>query len=178
MGGFILGFDTDRDDVFDRMVDFIQQSAIPVAMVGLLQAMPGTQLFRRLRTEGRILDAGDGDNTDCKLNFIPRMDPARLVEGYRSVMRRIYSHEAYYQRVKLLLSRCRPTTTGHFTYANLRAFFSSIVRQGVLSRGRFSYWRFVLSTALHTPRSFGVAMTLAVKGYHFQVMTERLLEQQ
>jgi len=178
MGGFILGFDTDREDVFDRMVEFIQKSAIPVAMVGLLQAMPGTQLFRRLRSEGRILDGGDGDNTDCTLNFIPRMDSARLVEGYRSVMRRIYSHEAYYERVRLLLSRCRPTSTGRFTFANLRAFFSSIVRQGMLSSGRLSYWRFVLSTALHTPRSFGVAMTLAVKGYHFQIMTQRLLEQE
>jgi len=178
MGGFILGFDTDREDVFDRMVEFIQQSAIPVAMVGLLQAMPGTQLFRRLRSEGRIVDGGDGDNTDCKLNFIPHMDAARLVEGYRSVMRQIYSHEAYYARVKMLLSRCRPAQTGRFTCANLRAFFSSIVRQGVLSSGRISYWRFLLTTALRTPRSLGVAMTLAVKGYHFQVMTERLLEQE
>jgi radical SAM superfamily enzyme YgiQ (UPF0313 family) len=49
MGGFILGFDTDREDIFDRMVEFIQKSGIPIAMVGLLQAMPGTQLFRRLR---------------------------------------------------------------------------------------------------------------------------------
>jgi hypothetical protein len=47
-----------------------------------------------------------------------------------------------------------------------------------MGRGRLCYWRFMLSTALHTPRSFGVAMTLAVKGYHFHVMTERLLEQQ
>jgi radical SAM superfamily enzyme YgiQ (UPF0313 family) len=178
MGGFILGFDTDREDVFDRMVEFIQKSAIPVAMVGLLQAMPGTQLFRRLRSEGRILDAGDGDNTDCRLNFIPRMDSARLVEGYRSVMQRIYSHEAYYARVKLLLSRCRPTSTGRFTCANLRALVSSIVRQGLMGRGRLSYWRFMLTTALRYPRSFGVAMTLAVKGYHFHIMTERLLEQE
>ena len=178
MGGFILGFDTDREDVFDRMVDFIQKSAIPVAMVGLLQAMPGTQLFRRLHSEGRILNGGDGDNTDCKLNFIPRMDSARLVEGYRSVMRRIYSHEAYYARVKLLLSRSRPTSTGRFTYGNLRAFFSSVVRQGVMSSGRLSYWRFVLTTALRYPRSFGKAMTLAVMGYHFQIMTQRLLEQE
>ncbi len=178
MGGFILGFDTDREDVFDRMVEFIQKSGIPVAMVGLLQAMPGTQLFRRLRSEGRILDAGDGDNTDCHLNFIPRMAPARLVAGYRSVMRRIYSHEAYYARVRLLLSRCRPAHTGHLTYANLRALATSIVRQGLLGRGRFSYWRFLLTAAIRYPRSFGVAMTLAVKGYHFQRMTERLLEQE
>ena len=74
MGGFILGFDTDREDIFDRMVEFIQKSGIPVAVVGLLQAVPGTQLFRRLGKEGRILDARHGDNTDDKLNFIPQMD--------------------------------------------------------------------------------------------------------
>ena len=71
MGGFILGFDTDREDIFDRMVEFIQKSGIPIAMVGLLQAMPGTQLFRRLRGEGRIVDAGGGDNTGDRLNFLP-----------------------------------------------------------------------------------------------------------
>jgi hypothetical protein len=110
------------------------------------------------------------------LNFIPRMDATRLLEGYRSVMKRIYSYPAYYERVKMLLARCGSTTNGHFTYANVRAFFSSIVRQGIISRGRFSYWKFMLTTAIRTPRSFGVAMTFAVKGYHFHVMTQRLLE--
>jgi radical SAM superfamily enzyme YgiQ (UPF0313 family) len=176
MGGFILGFDTDREDVFDRMVDFIQQSAIPVAMVGLLQAMPGTQLFRRMWKEGRILDAGDGNNTDCKLNFLPRMDAARLVEGYRSVLNRIYSCDAYYERVKLLLSRFPSRSKQRLSYANMRAMVSSIIRQGVLSRGRLSYWRFVLTAATRYRQSFGMAMTLAVMGYHFQVMTERLSE--
>ncbi len=175
MGGFILGFDTDREDVFDRMVDFIQSSGIPLAMVGLLQAMPGTQLFRRLRSEGRILNGGGGNNVACDLNFIPRMDAARLVEGYRSVMRRIYSPTAYYARVKLLLSRSNPTATGRLTVANLRALVSSIVRQGIFNRGRLAYWKFMLSTAFHHPRSFGVGMTLAVKGFHFQVMTRELL---
>jgi radical SAM superfamily enzyme YgiQ (UPF0313 family) len=177
MGGFILGFDTDPDDVFDRMVDFIQKSGIPLAMVGLLQAMPGTQLFRRLRSEGRILNTGGGDNVACDLNFIPRMDAARLIEGYRSVMRRIYSHEAYYARVRLLLSRSRPTGTGRVTFANLRAVVSSIVRHGIIGRGRFSYWKFMLTTAIHHPRSLGIGLTLAVKGYHFQIMTRRLLQQ-
>jgi radical SAM superfamily enzyme YgiQ (UPF0313 family) len=175
MGGFILGFDTDREDVFDRMVEFIQKSAIPLAMVGLLQAMPGTQLFRRLRSEGRILNAGGGNNTDCNLNFIPHMDATRLVEGYRSVMKRIYSRDAYYERAKLLLSRCRPTNTGRLTFINLRAILSSVVRQGIIGKGQISYWKFMLTTLTRYPRSFGVAMTLAVKGYHFQIITERLI---
>jgi radical SAM superfamily enzyme YgiQ (UPF0313 family) len=176
MGGFILGFDTDREDVFDRMVDFIQQSAIPVAMVGLLQAMPGTQLFRRMWKEGRILDAWDGNNTDCKLNFLPRMDAARLVEGYRSVLTRIYSCDAYYERVRLLLSRLPAPIKQRVSLANFRAMASSIIRQGILGRGRLSYWKFVLTAATRYRQSFGMAMTLAVMGYHFQVMTERLTE--
>jgi radical SAM superfamily enzyme YgiQ (UPF0313 family) len=175
MGGFILGFDTDREDVFDRMVEFIQTSAIPVAMVGLLQALPGTQLFRRLWREDRIVDAGDGNNTDCKLNFLPRMDAARLVEGYRSVLRQIYSCDAYYERVKLFLNRCHPTSRQRLSYANLRAMVSSVVRQGLLGKGRLSYWKFVLTAATRYRRSFGMAMTFAVMGYHFQIMTDRLM---
>ncbi len=180
MGGFILGFDTDRDDIFDRMVDFIQKSGIPVAMVGLLQAMPGTQLFRRLRKEGRILDAGHGDNTGDKLNFLPNMDPAKLVEGYRSVLKRIYSCEAYYERVRLYLSRTQPKSGVRssrqrwLTRGNARAFVTSLVRQGVFSRQRWSYWKFLLTVATRYRHCVGAAMTLAVMGYHLQVMTDRL----
>jgi radical SAM superfamily enzyme YgiQ (UPF0313 family) len=184
MGGFILGFDTDRDDIFDRMVEFIQKSGIPIAMVGLLQAMPGTQLFRRLRREGRIVDTGGGNNTDDKLNFLPNMDAARLVEGYRSVLKQIYSCEAYYERVRLYLSRTQPKPAPHsaerssrqqwLTRANARAFVTSIVRQGVFGRQRWSYWKFLLTVATRYRHCVGSAMTLAVMGYHFQVMTQKM----
>ena len=192
MGGFILGFDTDKEDIFDRMVEFIEKSGIPIAMVGLLQAMPGTQLFRRLRREGRIVDAGCGNNTFCdRLNFLPRMDAAKLVGGYREVMKRIYSCEAYYERVKLYLNRSHPQPEklprGHrvksqprqptepwMTRANLRALAHSIVRQGVFGRHKWSYWKFLAEAATRYRRCFGAAMTLAIMGYHFQVMTQKL----
>jgi radical SAM superfamily enzyme YgiQ (UPF0313 family) len=185
MGGFILGFDTDREDIFDRMVEFIQKSGIPIAMVGLLQAMPGTQLFRRLDQEGRILDPGNGDNTADRLNFLPRMDATRLVEGYRSVLKRIYSCEPYYERVKLYLRRTQPprgerrhgnrqTRQRWMTRGNARAFVTSIIRQGIFGRRRWSYWKFLSTVAARYPHGVGTAMTLAVMGYHFQVMTDRL----
>jgi radical SAM superfamily enzyme YgiQ (UPF0313 family) len=180
MGGFILGFDTDRDDIFDRMVEFIQKSGIPIAMVGLLQAMPGTQLFQRLWKEGRILDEGKGDNTSDNLNFLPKMDAIKLVEGYRSVLKQIYSCEAYYDRVKLYLSRIQPLPGERragqqwLTMGNARAFVTSIVRQGVFGRQRWSYWKFLLTVATRYRHCVGTAMTLAVMGYHFQVMTRRL----
>jgi radical SAM superfamily enzyme YgiQ (UPF0313 family) len=185
MGGFILGFDTDREDIFDRMVEFIQKSGIPIAMVGLLQAMPGTQLFRRLGQEGRILDSGNGDNTADTQNFVPRMDTTRLVEGYRSVLKRIYSCEAYYERVKLYLKRTQPrsderkhgerqTRQRWVTRGNARAFVTSIIRQGVFGRQRWTYWKFLSTVSTRYPHCLGTAMTLAVMGYHFQVMTDRL----
>jgi len=176
MGGFILGFDTDREDIFDRLVEFIQKSAIPIAMVGLLQALPGTQLFRRLTSEGRILHDGEGNNTGCELNFLPRMNPERLLAGYRSVLRRIYACDAYYARVRDYLSRCRPHYRPHFSFGNVRALFLSVLRQGIRGKARLSYWKFFLSAATRHRRSFGAAMTLAVMGYHFQIMTEQLSE--
>ncbi len=165
MGGFILGFDTDRDDIFDRMVEFIQKSGIPIAMVGLLQAMPGTQLFRRLWREGRIVDAGGGDNTGGMLNFLPHMDAAKLVEGYRSVLKRIYSSAAYYERVKLYLSRTQPKPDKHaagsashgqqwVTCANARAFvnFDSSARESSAGQSGVTG-----SFCLRWPRAIAIA---------------------
>jgi hypothetical protein len=108
------------------------------------------------------------------------MDAAKLIEGYREVLKRIYSCEAYYERVKLYLSRthARPekgnTRQRWLTKSNARAFVTSIVRQGVFGRQRWSYWRFVMTVATRYRHCVGAAMTLAVMGYHFQVMTQRL----
>jgi hypothetical protein len=142
--------------------------------------MPGTQLFRRLGREGRIVDAGGGDNTGGALNFLPHMDAAKLGEGYRSVLKRIYGCEAYYERVKLYLNRTQPkhgerkSQQQWVTRANARAFVTSLVRQGVFSRQRWSYWKFLLAVATRYRHCVGAAMTLAVMGYHLQVITDNL----
>ena len=91
--------------------EFIQESAIPVAMVGLLQALPGTQLYRRLEQEGRLVSDADGNNIDCNLSFVPRMSAQRLLDGYRSILKRIYAPDAYYDRVRRFLERYQPTRT-------------------------------------------------------------------
>ena len=96
MAGFIVGFDNDPEDVFDKQVEFIQESAIPIAMVGLLQALPGTQLYRRLGREGRLVRDANGNNIECNLSFIPTMSAQRLLDGYRPILKRIYAPEAYY----------------------------------------------------------------------------------
>ncbi len=107
MGGFIVGFDSDRPSIFQRQIDFIQKSGIVTAMVGMLQAPPGTRLFDRLQRESRVVNTFSGDNVDGTTNIIPRMGIDRLLDGYQSIMKQIYSPKNYYRRVRTLLKELK-----------------------------------------------------------------------
>ena len=80
--GFIVGFDSDTETTFQRQIDFIQQSGIVSAMVGLLNAPKKTALYRRYESENRIISEASGNNTDLSLNYVPVMDAETLVAGY------------------------------------------------------------------------------------------------
>ncbi len=177
MAGFIVGFDNDPEEIFDRQVEFIQESGIPLAMVGLLLALPGTQLYRRLSKEGRILAEGSGNNMNLTLNFIPKMNPERLVEGYRSILKRIYDPDAYYDRVRRFLAES-PRAFHHAprTSSDYLAVLRSMIKQGVLGESRSSYWKFFLEAATKYRYAFDRAMMLAIMGYHFQTLTRIVCE--
>jgi len=168
MAGFIIGFDSDPESVFDDQVKFIQESGIPLAMVGLLEALPGTQLYRRLLREGRILDDGHGNSMNSQLNFVPKMNPKRLVEGYQSVVKHIYHPDVYYERIRRFLSEYRPAYHPRRRLSDYVAFARSIVKQGVVGEARLSYWRFLFAAATRHRHAFGRAVRLAIIGYHFQ----------
>ncbi|MCL5965650.1 MAG: B12-binding domain-containing radical SAM protein [Deltaproteobacteria bacterium] len=174
MGGFILGFDQDTPEIFERQIAFIREAAIPVSMVGLLTAMPNTRLWRRLSEEGRILRQSIGDNTAALLNFIPRMDPKTLLAGYRDVMASIYSPKAYFERARALLSRLGPSPKIHLVLSDYLALCRSFIRQGVFARYRKAYWQFLGSALFRTRRHLGLAVTLAIMGHHFFTLTDRL----
>jgi radical SAM superfamily enzyme YgiQ (UPF0313 family) len=176
MAGFIVGFDNDPEDIFDRQVEFIQESGIPLAMVGLLLALPGTQLYRRLEREGRIVDEGRGNNMDLQLNFIPKMNAQRLVEGYRSILERIYHPDAYYDRVRRFLDNFEPVAHTRRRISDYKAFVRSILKQGVLGDSRRSYWKFLLEASTRYRHAFDTAITLAIMGYHFQTLTRLVCE--
>jgi radical SAM superfamily enzyme YgiQ (UPF0313 family) len=169
MGGFIVGFDSDQPNVFERQLSFIQESGIVTAMVGLLNALPKTRLFARLTAEGRILRQTTGDNLDGVLNFIPALDRDVLVEGYRSLVKRLYAPRAYYQRALTFLGNYRrggPKTRP--SRSDLMAFLRSLWVLGVRSRGRRAYWSYVLRSLLFHRRRFAEAMNLAILGHHYR----------
>ncbi len=176
-GGFILGFDSDPPSAVDRLVDYIQQTGIVTAMVGLLQAMPGTKLHERLRRAGRLLPGASGDNVDGTTNIVPLPGRAPLADGYRDLLRRIYSPEAYYRRVRTYLRTYRrPQLKGRvdagFLWEQGLAFVRSIVRLGIIGRERAQYWRLLGWTLLTRPRALPRAVTFAIFGYHYRKIVE------
>ncbi|MFC2077303.1 B12-binding domain-containing radical SAM protein [Candidatus Bipolaricaulota bacterium] len=168
-GGFIVGFDSDTPAIFQRQIDFIQESGIVTAMVGLLQAIPGTRLFERLRAEGRLRDQVSGNNADGTTNFVPAMDFDTLQAGYRRIMRTIYSPRLHYRRIKVFLREYTlPRNRTHLDLQHILAFLRSIYHLGIKSRGRFHYWKLLVWAAVRRPKAFPLAVTLAIYGYHFR----------
>ncbi|MGH9857955.1 MAG: B12-binding domain-containing radical SAM protein, partial [Acidobacteriota bacterium] len=172
LSGFIVGFDSDPPDVFNRVIEFIRHSAIPVSMVGILSALPGTQLTRRLLKEGRLITESNGNNTLLDLNFVPTMDPTKLVEGYKRIVTTIYESKHYYQRVLDFLSHYKPRIRQKLTADDALAFFNSIVKLGIQSEDRTQYWKFLYQAYRTNRQAFSEAVTLAIMGYHFQKVTE------
>jgi hypothetical protein len=177
MAGFIVGFDNDPDDVFERQIEFIRESAIPLAMVGLLTALPDTQLWRRLNREGRLLLESTGNNTDCSLNFVPKMDATRLIEGYKTIMRVIYSPGEYYQRALDCLERVvagAPESQHNRFASDVASLFRIVLALGVRDRARAEFWRYLSRALTRHREKFADAMRLAAVGYHFRKLTEGL----
>jgi radical SAM superfamily enzyme YgiQ (UPF0313 family) len=172
-GGFIVGFDSDTASVFQRQIDFIQRSGIVTAMVGLLQAFPGTKLHDRLRREGRLLEPVSGDNANGDTNIVPVMPLDVLTEGYRRMLRKIYAPKQYYQRIRTFLRQYRlPHIAMRTDRSHFVAFLRSLYRLGIVGRERLYYWRMLVGTALRRPRMVPLAVTLAICGHHFRRVAE------
>jgi radical SAM superfamily enzyme YgiQ (UPF0313 family) len=175
MGGFIVGFDSDQQDVFKQQFEFIQRSGVVTAMVGLLTALPKTQLYQRLLSEGRIETETTGNNTQATLNFKPKLDRDFLIAGYRELMKSLYEPKTYYQRIRIFLENHRPSGPNlRLTALDIQALFKSFWLLGIRHSGRMAYWRFSLGTLLRRPRHFRNAVELAIVGYHFRLIANRL----
>ena len=169
-GGFIVGFDSDTPSVFQRQIDFIQQSGIVSAMVGLLNAPKNTKLYDQLKAENRLTNDATGNNTDMSMNFIPKMDMKDLLDGYTKIIRSIYEAKPYYKRLrKLLLNyNSKSTHKTKISFSLFRAFLKSILIIGVINRGRREYWQLVIWTLFNRPGAIVDAITYTVYGYHFR----------
>jgi len=169
-GGFIVGFDHDRPDIFQRQIEFIQKSGIVTAMVGLLQAPLGTKLYDRLKRENRLMSQGSGDNVDGTTNIVPVMDFTALSQGYERILKTIYAPKQYYRRVRTFLRMYKPpvSSSSKLSARQILAFFRSVIRLGIVGRERLQYWRLLCWTVFRCPTRFAMAVTFAIYGFHFR----------
>ncbi|MEJ5347183.1 MAG: B12-binding domain-containing radical SAM protein [Desulfosoma sp.] len=172
MGGFIIGFDNDPPDIFQKQVHFVQSTGVVTAMIGLLTAVPETRLYKRLEREGRLLFRPNGDNTSIEgtLNFIPKMDRQKIVEGYRWVMDTIYSPHMYYERIKAFLESYRPQAKAALEKNDFVTFLRSLWYLGIRDSkdARACFWKILKETFLHYRSSLTDVVTVLVYGYHFR----------
>jgi radical SAM superfamily enzyme YgiQ (UPF0313 family) len=177
-GGFILGLDGEDESVFDAQIDFIQEAGIVRAMVGLLTALRGTDLYKRLGEEGRLLHDSTGNNVEITLNFVPEIDPEVLVAGYKRVLTTLYdgSLKNYFARTLKMYEHLNPDTPANrihgsgITKRDLVAVGRSIRRQ-VFSRQGPAYLSFLAKVLVRHPRMIPAAVTSAIIGYHFEKVT-------
>jgi radical SAM superfamily enzyme YgiQ (UPF0313 family) len=177
-GGFIVGFDNDPLSIFKSQINFIEKTGIVTAMVGLLNAPKGTKLYQRLKKENRLVTDFTGDNTDCSLNFIPKMKTETLIDGYKHILHTIYSPKQYYQRISTFLKEYHPPKLRilkRFQFYHIPAFFRVIWILGIIDKGRRHFWQLFVTTLFRRPKLLAISFNLAVFGLHFRKVSEKVV---
>jgi radical SAM superfamily enzyme YgiQ (UPF0313 family) len=166
MGGFIVGFDADPPDIFERQAALIRSAPMPLAMVGVLSAVPGTALWHRFESEARLRRPPSGDQFE-RPNFRPAMDEARLLHGYAALLAELYSPRAYYRRCAALLAQVgdTPATRGPLR-RDIHDLLRALLFVGVLSPRRRHFWRLLAGALPAGIARLRRAVVLAVKGEH------------
>ena len=176
MGGFIVGFDSDTPGIFRQQIDFIQNSGIISAMIGLLNAPTKSKLYQRMKKEGRILNKMTGDNTDATMNFVPKMDPKVLSAGYREIISGIYDGKPFYRRVRRFLNDFQPKViiNSKLKPAKIMALFKSMVVIGIIDSNRKYYWNLFFWSLFNRPKVFPLAITYSIYGYHYRRVFKKM----
>lgn len=170
LAGFIVGFDDEKDGSAEEMIALIEEAAIPVAMIGLLYALPNTQLTRRLQAEGRlhaghdVNDEGGGDQCISGLNYDTRRPRERILRDYRNVVARAYDRATYMRRLERAVDRLDLSAGRLFTAAlwgdlrlMTRMAWNLTFRR---TRYRGDFWRILIGSALRDPRRIQSALKM------------------
>jgi radical SAM superfamily enzyme YgiQ (UPF0313 family) len=183
MAGFIMGLDTDPDDIADRMIAFIQEAGIPVAMVGILSVLRDTPDYKRFSRAGRLVTGMKYSYTNQgvfsrQLSYVPLIDPDALFERHRKVLETINSPRRFFERcLTHLKHRGRPPLNKPpIRMAEVKGAFRSFWRQGIVGSYKWEYWSFLARALSRNPGSFADAVSLAVQGHHLILTTQQALQ--
>ena len=182
-GGFIIGFDSDTEEIFEQQRQFIERAAIPWAMVGFLQAPPTTPLYDRMLKQGRLLAENTASSNFDRPNFRTLLPLPVLLQGMRQTLLSLYSPSAFYNRAYRSLvqwetreqhvvgsGKAEEKATPYPLSLMLGILVRSVYRQGILSSYRREYWKFLLQILRRWPRSsakLSMGITMLLSGHHF-----------
>jgi hypothetical protein len=186
--GFIVGFDSEKGSIAQPMIEAVDATSIPVCMVGLLYALPTTQLTRRLEREGRLHQslgsAPDGDQCTAGLNFEtvrPRRD---ILQDYQAVLERIYAPEAYFERVRHVGRRLNPSATAALAgglkmlpthlYRLVRIIWMMSIRH---PEWRKPFWKTLADCTRHNPRAIKSVFGLVALYAHLGPFSREVIDQ-
>lgn len=167
LAGFIIGFDNDTLETFDKQYRFIMQSGIQAAMVGLLTALDRTPLFERLKREGRLIEQADNtDNTKPGTNFVPKNMPYdAMLEAYQALYRRLLTDRGIADRIRAKMSyMALPVYRDEYTPAEQLGIVMRLFVRGLLPGGPVRLYHFLRTLPLRAPRKFPLVIVDWIAG--------------
>ena len=180
--GFIMGLDTDPDNIADRMIAFIREAGIPVAMVGILGVLRDTPDYKRYKRLGRLIEGakytGDSGIFSRQLSYVPLIDPDELLARHRRVVETLNSPEIFFERCRTHYAHRtrRPIASMPIGWTEIKACFRSLWQQGVVGTYRWAFWKFMAYMLVHHPRYLGDGLRLAIQGNHLILTTREALQ--
>jgi hypothetical protein len=185
LAGFIVGFDHDTVETFDKQHDFILESGIQASMIGLLTAAPKTPLYARLMAEGRVIEgANSADNTKLGTNVMPKgMTYEELLAGYQRLHHRLFADRGIATRIRNKLAHLKHPPGNRHSFAESLGILRRLLVHGLLPGGPGRLLRFLGSLPYLRPRLLAQTVEdwivgLAMRDYvdrHFKPLTERSL---
>jgi len=187
-GGFILGFDNETESTAKNMINLIQDTGICMAMVGMLAALPNTQLFHRLKREGRLFGGNqvringtdDIDQTTSGLNFTTIRPRTAIMKNQVEVLQQIYDPKKYYERVLLTATHLKPTYKNRLSFTQAQklgwAFLKVSAKAGFNKRTGYLYWMTLLKTLMRNPKAVEAVVNLAAIYIHFSKQSEFVIQ--
>ena len=170
MAGFIIGFDGEKPQAGDRIVQFVEQTSIPLAMFSMLQALPSTALWERLEKEGRLLNSAANINQTTLMNFVPTREIEEIATEYVNAFWQLYDPKAYLERIfryYMKLGDAKNAKSLRTSWKTIRALGLLLWKQGVLAQTRWLFWRNLIQVLVKKPRQLEAYFTLCAYLEHF-----------
>ncbi len=183
LAGFIVGFDSDDETIFERQLEFINRTGITWAMAGVLQAPPTTALYDRMKREGRLYEDSQATSNFSPPNFKTVLPLPVLLRGLCRLLNGLYEPDAFFKRAFRSLEIWKPRDTQHppelpWSY-NLRVLAASMWRQGVQSNYRFAYWKFLwlmIRKWSRQPAKMWLGFMVLLSAEHFLIYSHEVVE--